>query len=643
MSVFFKLANVILQVDELAAEHPELYYRTNGAARASSFGCKASSPAGEGLTEGLNDPSTPQLASTPQLTLSARTDFLTYLNALSACKWRRYTGISRIHLRLTAAGVGSLRIEGIAVGAAAADRRTVASVEVSSTTPSVYDLEADITNEDLLGLVVEPAAGESLTIASAAWFAEMEPSAINPVHLALATTTFKKERYITANMSLVHRGIAAEGGPIADSFHMFVVDNGRTLDVDALDSDFVTIIPNPNVGGSGGFARGMMAAMDAPVPFTHVLVMDDDVRILPESIIRTFSLLSLVQGRYRDAFINGAMLSLEDPVRQYEDVSYVSKSANYFGIKPQLRVDRLEDVLENERIDVEVPHAYGAWWYSVLPMNVIREKGLPMPFFIRCDDVEFGMRNQPTYMTMGGICVWHESFEGRFRASVDRYQYIRNFLAMIAVDNLEIERVFTFNIARFVSSALRDFDYGSAELTLDGFEDYLKGPSFIEHADGAHLMAEKGARNERLVPVEELDKDVVAQAGVDEAVLSRTNLYEPRSPLRSLLRLLPHDRHYLSGFLVRGKTGFVVKNGVGVLDAKRWTCDTLVFLDPTRTKGSIRHMDRARFKAILKRERELFRRYRAEGKRVRQEWKAALPYLSSREFWEKYLKERTGD
>ena len=39
----------------------------------------------------------------------------------------------------------------------------------------------------------------------------------------------------------------------------------------------------------------------------HCLFMDDDVRIFPESLKRTYNLLALARGRYRKAFVNGAM------------------------------------------------------------------------------------------------------------------------------------------------------------------------------------------------------------------------------------------------------------------------------------------------------------------------------------------------
>ena len=145
----------------------------------------------------------------------------------------------------------------------------------------------------------------------------------------LCTTTFLKEDYIIPNIELVKNEVLAADDVIAKNFHMFVIDNGRTLDAEALSDEGVTILPNPNVGGSGGFARGMMEAMKHDENFTHVLLMDDDVSISTESLRRTFNLLSLATGKYKNAFINGAMLVAEEPNRQFEDVSYVVNSGAY--------------------------------------------------------------------------------------------------------------------------------------------------------------------------------------------------------------------------------------------------------------------------------------------------------------------------
>ncbi len=608
----FKLANIILRVDKHAAMHPELYYRVLSG--------------DVSYNDGIHS-----------LHINGNVDFLTYVNGLSAGKWRRYASVGRVILHMALFGRGRVVVHGVKSSELDSIELKSTSFEGDQVDPCVLDIDIDTIGYDLIGFRVESDANYSVDLLSASYLTDVPEGSINPINLALSTTTFKNEQYILPNIELVKDGISKEGGPISDHFHMFVVDNGQTLDHTSLSDELVTVLPNPNTGGSGGFARGMIAATETPGQFTHIILMDDDVSIMPESLIRTFNLLSLAKDEYKDAFINGAMLSMEDPTRQYEDVSYVDASGIYRRVKEDLNVGKLSDILENERTSVEVDQAYGAWWYSCIPVKAIEKNGLPMPFFIRCDDVEFGMRNKPVYMTMNCICVWHASFEGRFRASVDCYQYFRNFFAMIALDDCADERMFVLRIQRGVRQKLRDMDYQAAEFILDGLEDYLRGPEYLQKLDGAATMIGKGKLNEKLIPVSEMAPELLRRAGVTEQVLANVNFESHSSKFMKYWRFIPYDKHYLPDALLRGKPGYVVKNGGCTLEGGSTRCKTLVFLDPTREKGAVRTMDRARFKTIRRREHELMARYRKEGKSVRVAWKDAMPYMTSQEFWEQYL------
>lgn len=612
MTTDYKLANVVLRVEEHAKQHPEIYYHIN---------------AGNVSYDEQHR----------SLDIKGDVDFLTYVNGFSACKWRKYTEIAVINLHIEAYGSGHVVARGVPIAENEPVLITQVPFAAKDDSAALLDIEIDTDKYDLVGFSVISDGASSVRLMKAFYSCRVAESDINNVNLALSTTTFKNERYILPNIELVKNGIGGEDGPIRDHFHMFVVDNGSTLDADGLTCEMVTVLPNPNTGGSGGFARGMMAAAEKPGEFTHIILMDDDVSIMPESLIRTFNLLSLAKGKYKDAFINGAMLSLEDPTRQYEDVSKVFNTAVYRRLKEDLDIAKLSDLLVNERTDVEVPNAYGAWWYSCIPVDAIEKNGLPMPFFIRCDDVEFGVRNQPVYMTMNCICVWHSSFEGRFRASVDVYQYVRNFAAMIALDDCASENYFILRLERDIRQRLRYLDYISAEFILDGFDDYLKGPEFLENLDGAALMKANGARNEKLVPIAELDQAILKEAGVTSAVLSNKNLeFHPRR-LMKYVRQIPYDKHYLPQVLLRKKPGYAVINNTALLNGSATGVKTLVVLDPMRENGVVRHLDKERFRAIRAREHELLSRYRKEGPNVRRAWKEAKPYLTSREFWNHYL------
>lgn len=612
-AIDFKLMNVLLHVDDHAKDDPALYYR--------------------GEPEAITSVD----AGAPALCITSRVDFLTYVNGLSARKWRQYAGLDTAWLHIELSGKGGLEVLGVAEGAD--EPRVLETRDIDCGAPTGFDIEVDLTGEDLVGFALQADGSSRLEVVRAHYFARVDESQVNDVRLALSTTTFNNERFILPNIDLVKGAVAAEGEPIASRFHMFVVDNGRTLDAAALTDDIVTVIPNPNVGGAGGFARGMMAATEEEGAFTHVLLMDDDVRILPESILRTFNLLSLARGRYKDAFLNGAMLSLEDPARQFEDVAHVISSGKYVKIKDDYRVDELADVIANERADVEVDRAYGAWWYSCIPVSAIRENGLPLSLFVRCDDVEFGIRNNPVYMTMNGICVWHASFEGRWRASVDCYQFTRNFHVLTAVHDCASERLAVTRLKRNVRQNLRDMDYGAAEMLLQGFEDYLAGPEFLMHADGAALMKEHAAFNEKLTPVGEMDPELLASAGVTEDVLSRVDLIVRVPTWLKIWRSAPYDKHYLPDFLLRDEPSYLVKYGPGTIEGSSVARKTVVCLEPTRKSASVRTMDKERFRAIRARERALLARWRKDGAAVRAAYREAMPTLTSRSFWEGYLKE----
>ncbi len=418
---------------------------------------------------------------------------------------------------------------------------------------------------------------------------------------------------------------------------MFVIDNGRTLDAKAFSDGNITVLSNPNVGGSGGFARGMMEALDYGA--THVLLMDDDVRVFPESFIRTRNLLCLVNERYKDAFVEGAMLNMEDPNLLFEDVAVVKRDGMYGRIKEDLLIDGVEGISDAESIDVELERAYGAWWYCCIPTNVIRQKGLPLPLFVRCDDVEYGMRTKPLIMTMNGICVWHERFEGRFRASVDSYQLTRNFLIMSACDELDksIVRAFMVRFSRTFHIYLRSMNYDTCELMLDGLADYLKGPAFIRNVDGEQLLKKNGALNEVLDDVSTIDADIINKTKPNPRYLGQG---KDRGMILKTIEMIPHDRHFLPDFLLSNKPAPMYYSRGAYPARTTMRKSTLVAYDQSATKAHVRTMDRKRWAHLRERFGVLMREYRKSGAQIAKDYRDALPTLTSREFWEKYLSDR---
>src|SRR5699024_7221437 len=163
-----------------------------------------------------------------------------------------------------------------------------------------------------------------------------------------------------------------------------------------------------NLGGAGGFSRGMYEAT-ADSGQANVLLMDDDVRVEPETILR---MTALADHTAAPALIGAQMLYLYNP-----DYLLLSAEGDDLGsLKAGLPADdqalhdqSVIDNVQERRIDAP----YNAWWSCLIPASVIREIGLPMPYFFQWDDIEYGIRARrrgfPT-VTLPGAAVWHADF-----------------------------------------------------------------------------------------------------------------------------------------------------------------------------------------------------------------------------------------
>ena len=80
--------------------------------------------------------------------------------------------------------------------------------------------------------------------------------------------------------------------------------------------------------------------------------------------------------------------------------------------------------------EIEEYTEFNAWWYCCFPMDVVSEENLPLPIFIRGDDLWIRPAQHEASDLMNGICVWHEPFENKYSSFLE-YYIIRNRL----VDN----------------------------------------------------------------------------------------------------------------------------------------------------------------------------------------------------------------
>lgn len=612
-----KFANIVLENTDRAVRNPAMF-------------CRSSAPVAFDSAEG-------------EWLLYSRGfyDFTTYFNALSVGKLKKYASAKSFSLHIELKGskcivrqmkATSFSMESEVVGG------TDIEIPASSEWISVdVDLIVD-SDAVLMSFAVE--ADGPVYIRNGSYSLEVDHP-LNEVNLALATTTFKKESYIEANIASIKKDILGSDDEISKHFHMHVVDNGRTLDCSKLNSDGVTVYPNDNVGGAGGFARGMIQAMEQEVPATHVLLMDDDVAVSPESIKRTYNLLRIANEEHKDAFVSGAMLDYRIVEDQWEDTA-AFLDACCQSIKPRLRLTEIADLVFNEDsvpTERQLSRRYAAWWYCCIPVETIKKNGLPLPYFVRYDDVEYGIRCKPKhFMTMNGIGIWHMAFHVRYNPAVERYQTVRNGFIANATTGISSDKELLAYMHDAIRTELKKYGYQNAELILDGFEDFLKGPSFIKGKVAEECFMGANRRNEKMLPFDELQKDPVLK-DIDLWSLTRQkiNANYPRALGERLVDFVSWNGQKAPLFKDKGGVAIISAAG-GIYPAgKIHNHGTILVVDWYNKKGAVRHRDVARYKEISKRYKRDLKFFKANTKRLHGEYAAARPGMTSVEYWKQYL------
>lgn len=617
-----KFANVLLENNDRAINHPSLY-------------CRSTAPVIFNNEDNVWE-----------LHGKGDYDFSTYFNALSINKLNKYTTAEKYYLHLELKGDHSELIQTVS------DRFSTEPVLLENNSKVIersddfqsIDLEF-VTNSDtiLAGFLIRT---EGTVQIKNGYYSISTNKSLREVELVLATTTFKKEKYIESNIKLIKSEIINCTDEVSKHFSMHVIDNGSTLDAQALNSDYIQIHPNKNVGGAGGFTYGMILALEQKPKATHVLLMDDDVAVSPESIKRTYNLLKILNDEYHEAMISGAMLNYGVPDQQWEDTGFMTPLGTFAPAKPQLFISRFEDIIYNEAFRIpkfirETEARYAAWWYCCIPTSVIEKNGLPLPYFVRCDDAEYGVRCGTPFITMNGLCIWHESFHVRYNAAVERYQTTRNTLIAKFTTGFAPHSDFLYELKNNVRLELKKYGYKNASLVLDAFEDFMKGPTFYSApgiAEKTFMDANK--KKEKMVSFEELQKEAtdigIEGFSIDQIDRQIIDGDKPRTLSQRLTDFVTDNKQKVltsegKGFAVIPVHGW--EYPAGAIRNKKY----LIVIDWHNRTGCIREKDVNAYKTILKRYESDMKQYKKMEKKLLKAYSESKSEVTSLSFWKNYL------
>ena len=300
---------------------------------------------------------------------------------------------------------------------------------------------------------------------------------LNKINLSVIICTYKRKQQVMANIERLKSSLFFE--PTSEYYqkiHIYVVDNASELQ--KKDEAYCKVFHNPNTGGSGGFTRGIVESRKDVEKngTTHVVFMDDDVGFINETFYRLYALLSLVSKKYADNPVAGRMFRMDQRDIQYTAAEIWNKGdLRHVGFNQDMR-DKKNWLSMNKELG-----EYSGWWFACFPIEFVKVN-LPLPFFIHCDDVEYGLRCGKSPLLLNGIQVWHETYESRQDATILYYD-IRNTIITNVVRGLYAtpkEVIKAFNLKVLYSLKARKFT--SSYAMIVAFKDYLKGKTaFVEN------------------------------------------------------------------------------------------------------------------------------------------------------------------
>lgn len=406
----------------------------------------------------------------------------TYYASFSIGKWKEYCNFREFYLNVVFGGAFKLTVYQSKAIADEVVNTKLLEEELISDTEKQITLLLPKTAEGVIYFTLEAVRAESYV---KQMFYEGICDKKNEVTIALNICTFRREAELIRNLTLLREALLEnEKEELKDRLKVFVTDNGSTIDIEKYGSDKIFIHPNENVGGAGGFTRGLVEILKKKETheITHVIFMDDDIEFDVEAIKRTYLLLCAMKEEYKTAFIAGAMLRLDNRDIQNENGAWW----NYGGVilrNSNMDLSEFSNVVRNEQIE-EVD--YAAWFYCCMPVDVVTKQNLPLPIFIHDDDIEYSLRNTKQIITLNGIAVAHPVVTHK-SVSTNSYYDLRNALI---VNTCYYKGGYTKKAARklvikAMLLALLRYRYKDMQLISLALKDFCRGPEWLYQLDGA--------------------------------------------------------------------------------------------------------------------------------------------------------------
>ena len=583
--------------------------------------------------------------STVILPPACQLSFATYFNAFPASYWKRWTRVEEVALRLTVRGSGRVDLY-----------RSKSNGDVVHLEGKQFDAVADPIQlefrESLApfedgGWVWFDVATErgSLTVTDAAWIVD-EPLPVRP--LAVAITTFNRP----ADCVTALAALAEEQAVLDVVAKVFVVDQGsvkvrdhqRFADVAAQLADRLVVIDQENLGGSGGFTRGMLEALRT-TGIEHVMLMDDDVRLEPDSVLRAHAFAGATSS---PVIVGAQMLNLQVRSQLHAMGEIVDLRTSFWRPAPGsvYEHDFAKLTLRNQRLlHARIHSTYNGWWMCLFPREILERTGLPLPLFIKWDDAEYALRAAecgfPT-VTLPGCAIWHMPWTDKDDATDwTAYFHLRNRLITLALHSTyDVRRAIVQDGFRTTFKHLMAMEYSTVALHHKSIEDFLAGPERLFASLRDALPAVRKLR-EGYDDARTFSSAQQLPMPLFDPVRVERLLEPPTHPVAIAKRALSTVSRHLRAPEPQTRDRPQINVPAG---NARWfllgMVDSATVSNADGSGVAFRKRDPQQFRALLARTIVLYRRLVAEWDVTAHRYRAAVPDLTSVESWETMFDQR---
>ncbi|MEY8542024.1 glycosyltransferase [Bifidobacterium pseudolongum] len=411
----------------------------------------------------------------------------TFFNAFPAGYWRRWTRVDAVQFSARVRGRGTImlfRSSGRGLFEPAG------TIDVNAPTRATT-VRAELAMTGLMDggfFWFDAKAGDSddLTIEDAAWSVPVEARRGSDGTLSIAITTFNRAPYCLNQL----KAIAADANVRGRLDTIYCTDQGTDLVRDepgfaAVAKDLghqLTYVRQRNMGGSGGFARGMYETVKAGKS-DYTLLLDDDAISEPESIMRAVQFADYCT---RPTIVGGGMFHLDNRTmlytlgERYNRASYWTQPAAGLEYNHDFATQPLRD---SPKLHRRADSDFNGWWMCLIPTQIMREIGLAQPLFIKFDDVDYGLRAEDHgYHTvcLPGVAVWHQAWHAKDPSRTwEGYYLYRNHWICSLLHCTKPSWHFLYGMLFDDAKAGVELVYSAMHLHHLALRDIMRGPDYI--------------------------------------------------------------------------------------------------------------------------------------------------------------------